>query len=87
MVKDSSGRYSITIPRMQKKDILEFKVTRGDMASAESDEYGDEIPIRKIRFGQRDTVVLNVKGWIDKQNLAIEQTVTIAQELQKIHKK
>ena len=44
-------------------------------------------------YTKRQTIsLLNVsrdllKSWIDKQNLAIEQTVTIAQELQKIHKK
>ena len=66
MQKDSSGRYSITIPRPQKRDFLEFKVTRGDLANAEADEFGDDIPTRKIQFGQKDTLELDVKGWIDK---------------------
>lgn len=66
MEKDSAGDYRVTIPRPKNKDFVEFKVTRGDLATSEADEFGSEIPSRKVKFGQRDTVELDVKGWIDK---------------------
>jgi len=66
MEKDRMGDYRITIPRPKNKDYVEFKVTRGDLATSEADEFGSEIPSRKVKFGQKDTVELDVKGWIDK---------------------
>jgi len=70
--KDSSGKYSITIPRPPKGKDVEFKITRGDLSKAESDEFGNIRPNRLASFGKKDTLELSVEGWVDlpvsKQN-------------------
>ena len=66
IVKDNQGRYSITIDRPPDIDKLEFKITRGDLATSESDEFGNIIPNRILPFGVKDTVELTVGGWVDK---------------------
>jgi len=63
--KDSVGRYLLTIDRMPGITELEFKVTRGGLATAESDEYGNVIPNRRTNFGIKDTLRLSVDGWVD----------------------
>ncbi len=64
--KDSTGKYSVTIDRVPGIRELEFKITRGNLETSESDEFGNVIPNRSIRFGVKDTVKLAVEGWVDK---------------------
>lgn len=66
--RDSSGQYSITIERPPDITELEFKMTRGDLSSAESDEFGNMLPNRVVKFGVSDTVKINIDGWIDKRD-------------------
>lgn len=63
---DQNGNYSITIDRPPQVEEIEFKLTRGDLANAESDEFGNMIPNRILRFGVRDTIEIEVQGWIDQ---------------------
>lgn len=65
-IKDSVGNYTVTIDRPPEIKEIEFKLTRGDLASAESDEFGNMIPNRVLRFGVSDTVEIKVEGWIDQ---------------------
>ncbi len=65
MQKDSTGKYSITISRPPNVKEVEFKVTRGDLAKAEADEFGNILPNRTISFGKKDTIELSVEGWVD----------------------
>ena len=65
---DSSGKYSVTIKRPPNIDELEFKLTRGDLSSAESDEFGNIIPSRVVKFGVTDTLEVNIDGWIDRKD-------------------
>lgn len=81
MEKDSSGDYRVTIPRPKNKDFVEFKVTRGDLATSEADEFGSEIPSRKVKFGQKDTVELDVKGWIDKPEIVSNRVCFIIENM------
>ena len=62
----SSGKYSLTIDRMPGVSELEFKVTRGNLQTSESDEFGNNVANRKVQFGVKDTVRLSVDGWVDK---------------------
>ncbi len=64
--KDSSGKYALTIDRMPGINELEFKVTRGNLETSESDEFGNVLPNRRVQFGVKDTVRLSVDGWVDK---------------------
>ena len=63
--RDSAGKYFITIDRPPGISELEFKIFRGNLASAESDEYGNILPNRIIQFGKADTIEVNIDGWID----------------------
>jgi hypothetical protein len=64
--RDSTGKYSITIPRPSNIKEVEYKVTRGDLSKAESDEYGNVLPNRTATFGKKDTIELSVEGWVDR---------------------
>lgn len=66
IVKNEAGKYSITIDRPPSIGKLEFKITRGDLTTSEADEFGNDIPNRILPFGIKDTVELNVEGWVDK---------------------
>lgn len=79
--KDSLGNYSITIARPPQIEEIEFKVTRGDLASAESDEFGNMVPNRVLRFGVKDTVEIKVEGWIDRPDKKGNRVVFIVKDL------
>lgn len=64
---DSSGKHTLTIDRPPDITELEFKMTRGDLSSAESDEFGNIIPNRIVKFGVKDTIEVNIDGWIDRK--------------------
>ncbi len=59
----SSNLFTINIPR--KVPYVEFKFTRGDWATAEGDQYGNEISNRSFTFGRKDTLRLRVESWQD----------------------
>ena len=63
--KDSSGDLFVTIDRPPEINEIEFKMTRGDLSTSESDEFGNEVPVRILEFGKKDTVNINVQGWTD----------------------
>ncbi|MBN2173818.1 MAG: hypothetical protein JW731_06790 [Bacteroidales bacterium] len=73
--KDSIGRYLLTIDRMPGISELEFKVTRGDLANSESDEFGNFIPNRKVKFGLQDTLEIAIDGWVDKPSKSFSNRV------------
>lgn len=77
MKADSTGKYSVTINRPPNISELEFKMTRGDLSSAESDEFGNIIPSRVIKFGLKDTIEVNIDGWIDRQGKKGSSRVTL----------
>lgn len=78
---DSSGNYSITIDRPPDIEEIEFKLTRGDLASAEGDVFGNMTPNRVLRFGVRDTVEINVEGWVDRPDKRGNRVVVILKSL------
>jgi hypothetical protein len=63
--KDSSGRYSLTISRPSNVKDVEFKITRGNLSTSESDEFGNVRLNRTATFGEQDTIVVAVEGWVD----------------------
>ncbi|MCD4698464.1 MAG: hypothetical protein K8S16_19735 [Bacteroidales bacterium] len=63
--EEDSGKFFITIDRPSEINIMEFKMTRGNLATSESDEFGNILPNRVIPFGLKDTVEVNIEGWID----------------------
>ena len=77
---DSFGKYSVTINRPPNISVLEFKMTRGDLASAESDEFGNIVPNRILKFGITDTVEVNIDGWIDVKEKGISSRIILILE-------
>ncbi len=79
--KDSAGNYSITIERPADIGEIEFKLTRGDLSSVESDEFGNMVPNRVLRFGISDTVELEIEGWIDRPGKKSNRVVVLIDQL------
>jgi hypothetical protein len=74
-----SGEYLLTIPKPRNTELLSVKVTRGDLAKAEADPYGNEAPVRNIAYTPGDTIELKVDNWEDmvkpqKNNVTIVLT-------------
>ena len=61
--QDNDGNYFINIPR--DRNMLEFKFTRGSWNTCEVDADGNEIPNRVYRYGDLDSLELEVLRWND----------------------
>jgi hypothetical protein len=72
----ASGKYMLKIPRKGIDRLLEFKVTRGNLLTAEADKYGQEMEKRQVRFGMTDTLFIDVENWEDMTE-NIQDRVTI----------
>ena len=77
--KTASGQRYITINRPPGMSKLEYKLTRGDLSSSESDEFGNQLPNRSVEFGTVDTVKISVKGWADISTNKSDKVVLILQ--------
>jgi hypothetical protein len=62
---NGSSRYFINLPRPENGRTAEFKITRGSLLTAEADALGYEREIRRVVFGQMDTLRLTVESWED----------------------
>lgn len=60
-----SGKYMIKLPRKDLDRLLEFKITRGNLLTAEADKFGYEIEKRQVNFGMFDTLFIDVENWED----------------------
>jgi hypothetical protein len=79
--RDSSGDLYVTISRPPGVTKLEYKMTRGDLSTSESDEFGNELPNRTIEFGKKDTVKVNIEGWTDMPEAKAKRVVLIINSL------
>jgi hypothetical protein len=61
---DSSGKLSYTL--ITDKEMISFKITRGNWNSVETLPSGDDIVNRTFINGQADTVLLKVERWKDR---------------------
>jgi len=82
-VKDRYGDLYVTIHRPADVGILEYKITRGDLSTSESDELGNYLPNRILEFGKKDTVSLNIQGWIDQPEGKSKRVVLIIKTIPK----
>ncbi len=55
----------LTLYRPGDAEILEYKVTRGSLTRSEADGLGREIKPRVYRFGEADTIFVEVQSWYD----------------------
>jgi len=61
--RQTNGTYVLKI--LRSRDDFEYKLTRGDWANQEVDAFGDEIPNRRIKFRDDDTIYISVAMWKD----------------------
>ncbi len=78
-----SGKYFLTIPRLNNSHEIEYKITRGNLLKAEADKFGNEIEKRKLRFGTNDTVFVEVENWEDMKQSKNEKMTIIVQNVPK----
>jgi len=63
--RGSDGKYYIEVPRTDWGDI-EYKVTRGDWRTVESDENGEDIDNRVFRGNAGEEVRIKIQRWKDR---------------------
>lgn len=61
--KAENGTYYFAINKTDHE--IEYKITRGSWDAEEVNENGDRMMNRKFVFGRRDTIDLEVAGWLD----------------------
>jgi len=82
MKRDSaSGKYMVKLPRIGDNRLIEFKVTRGNLLSAEADRFGNEIDKRSLLFGNVDTLFVDVESWEDIRDNPPESVTIILDEI------
>jgi hypothetical protein len=65
MRDEESGHYILDLYRPENTEEIEFKVTRGSLGRSEGDGLGREIRPRRLRYGEADTLFMEVKSWHD----------------------
>lgn len=73
--------YFINLPRPENGRTAEFKITRGSLLTAEADALGFEREIRRVVFGQMDTLRLTVESWEDLATSANEKLTIILEKI------
>ncbi len=63
--EQGDGTYGITLHKIVPRDFHEFKFSRGSMFSLEGDRFGSSLPNRVFRFGERDTIFIDIATWED----------------------
>jgi len=81
MIKDSTGRFVFTIERVTGMDEIEYKITREDMSTVETDVFGNDIPVRKLQFGTSDTIYIKVENWKDMSPKASNNVIVICKKI------
>lgn len=76
--------YLVTIDRPEGMNQMEYKITRGDLSSAETDEFGNELPNRILQFGKSDTTKISVQGWADLPLNQPERVTIVLKSLPKV---
>ena len=71
----------LTIYRPGSTEEVEFKITRGSLARSEADGLGREIKPRTIRFGQVDTLFVEIKSWQDLENAKGDMITLIVENI------
>jgi len=76
-----TGKYMIKLPRIGDNRLIEFKLTRGNLLTAEADRYGNEIDRRSLLFGNVDTLFLDIESWEDIREVPPESVTFILDEV------
>ena len=81
--ENTYGDLFVTIDRPPEINMLEYKITRGNLSTSESDEFGNELPNRILEFGKKDTVKISVEGWADLPDNKPNRVIFIIRDLPK----
>jgi len=84
MEEVNSGNYIINIQRPLGKNNIQFKVTRGDLNSVETDVFGNEIPNRILEFGKKDTLKISIEGWVDLPMKQPESVILVLKNIPQV---
>lgn len=73
---DENGRKTLRFIKPLGAEKIQFKITRGNLASAECDEFGNEIAPRVLNFNLNDSLHISIDNWLDiaktsKRNLTV----------------
>lgn len=79
--KDGSGKMYVTINRPEGAEKIDYKLTRGDLSTSETDEFGNDLPNRTLEFGKKDTVKVNVESWTDLPIKNSDRVVLLIEKL------
>ena len=79
--QSENGDLLLTIDRPHGITHIDYKITRGDIAKSESDQYGNEIPSRSLTFGTVDTISIDIEGWADIPESNSNRVVLIIEKL------
>jgi hypothetical protein len=66
-----NGKYFLTVPRLSAN--LQYKINRGSFETVEVDENNQDNRYRELTFGEKDTVFIKMRNWID---LPEERTIS-----------
>ncbi len=61
--KSANGKMCLTVPKLSSQ--LLFKINRGSMETVEADENNQDNRYREVVFGEKDTVFIKMRNWID----------------------
>lgn len=71
----------LTIYRPGSMEEVEFKITRGSLNRSEADGLGRDIKPRTIRFGQADTLFIEIKSWQDLEKAKGDMITLIVESI------
>ncbi len=76
---DSDSNYLIDLPNGF--GMLNFKLTRGDWTTVETDPCGYEIPNRQLIYGDDDTVYIQIESWQDLEAINCPEVTIVIDNL------
>lgn len=79
--KDGEGKMYVTINRPAGVEKMDYKMTRGDLSTSESDEFGNDLPNRTLEFGKKDTIKVDIQSWTDLPENKSKRVVLLIEKL------
>jgi len=83
--KNDNDLWEITLEGYQNGNTIDYKFTRGDWATVEKGQFGEEIPNREFTFGNGDTVSIIIYNWADSsgsQSTAAENVIIMDEDFE-----
>lgn len=78
---DDLGRQVLKLIKPKGVSEIEFKLMRGDLSKVETDEFGNELPPRKLNLNTNDSCFIQVENWADLASPNKQQVTLILKNL------